>query len=64
MLLMIYSTQLEMLNNMQELQVTIRFRVEHKPNTEFHLKNLITLNGLKVSTKDIVEEDGRLILYV
>ena len=49
---------------LQELPATIRYRTEHKPNTEFHLKNLLTLNGLKVSKEDIVEEDGRLILYV
>lgn len=48
----------------QLIEVTIKFKCLHSPNTEFHLKNLLILNGLKVSKEDIVEEDGRLMLYV
>lgn len=48
---------------MQQLTLTVKFKVEQKPDTEFHLKNLITLNNHYIRGEDIVEEDGKLVYY-
>ena len=44
----------------QFIDVRVKFRVTHSPDTEFHLKKLLTLNGLK---GEVVEEDGILTIY-
>lgn len=48
----------------QELQVTIRFRTVHSPGSDFHLKKLLQLSDTYIKASDVVEEDGRLIIYV
>lgn len=49
---------------MQELPVTIRFRVKHSPDTQEHLRKLMTLSDTYIKTTDVVEEEGRLIIYI
>lgn len=51
-------------NKLQELQVTIRFRTLHSPGTDFHLKKLLQLSNTYIKGSDVVEEDGRLIIYI
>lgn len=45
----------------QHVDVRVKFRVVHSPNTEFHLKNLLLLNGLK---GEVVEEGDKLVVYI
>lgn len=45
----------------QYVDVRVKFRIEHSPNTEFHLKKLLILNGIK---GEVVEEGGKLVMYI
>lgn len=49
---------------LQELPVTIRFRVEHKPDTEFHLRNLLKLSDTYIKKDNVQIEGDRLIIYI
>ena len=45
----------------QYVDVRVKFRVKHSPDREFHLKNLLLLNGLK---GEVVEEGDKLVMYI
>lgn len=48
----------------QELQVTIRFRVKHSPGSDFHLKKLLQLSNTYIKASDVVEDGGKLVIYI
>ena len=49
---------------LQEITLTIRFKVRHSPDIDFHLKKLLTLNNHYIVGSDIKEEDGKLVYEI
>ena len=49
---------------LQELPVTIRFRTRLSPDTQEHLRKLMTLSDTYIKTTDVQIEGDRLIIYI
>lgn len=48
----------------QYVDVRVKFRVKHSPDTEFHLKNLLLLNGLKGQVVGEGDKGDKLVMYI